>query len=140
MARLSYFWAALSVSTLTALAKAFPQPNLLLPRGGSVTNVTTQTAKNGTASIMTSLLTFSGCNAGQKTDIEQAYIDALNILGTVGGTWGPQYMFLDTQVGVPNPILPWDYFGAKSKFTQPIKDRIISKPLLNHGTNLGSTD
>lgn len=30
---------------------------------------------------------------------------------------------------IPNLIQPWDYFGAKSKYTQDVKDQIISKPL-----------
>ncbi len=30
---------------------------------------------------------------------------------------------------IPNPIPPWDHFGAESKYTQDKKDQITSKPL-----------
>ena len=100
-----------------------------LPPPGPLVNVTAQTPVNGTASIMTGLVSYSGCDDGQKKIIDQAFIDALNIVGTVGGTFGPAYIFTGNPVSDPdnkvNP--PWDYFGSSKRTEQSTKDQIISR-------------
>ena len=104
--------AAAASAALAAHSSQPPQPS-----SGPLVNVTAQTPINGSASIMTSLLSYSGCDDGQKDAINQAYINALNIVGTVGGIWGPAYIFTSNPVGDPDNKInpPWDYFGSPKR-------------------------
>lgn len=104
---------------------AVPQPQATDPAipPGPIVNVTAQTPINGSVSIMTSLIIGddSGCDPDQKIDINQAYIDALNIVGTVGGYNGPGGLYASALVP------PWDYFGPSSKHTRDQKNQIMRK-------------
>lgn len=105
---------------------AIPQPQAPppVPSGlppGPIVNVTAQTPINGTVSIMTSLIIGdkSGCNDDQKKAIQQAYLDALNIVGTVGGYGGAGSLYASS------PVPPFDYFGPYLKHTQDEMSRIM---------------
>ena len=109
---------------VVALPQAVPvtASNATLPPG-PIVNVTSQTPINGSVSIMTSLIIgdSSGCTPDQKTAINQAYLDALNLVGTVGGYNGPGGLYASALVP------PWDYFGAFLRHTDAEKTQIMSK-------------
>lgn len=123
MLLLMHFFPATCLLAVPALALPNPQAVFdALPPPGPIVNVTSTDLINGTVSIMTSLRIGddSGCNDDQKTQINQAYIDALNIVGTVGGHNGPGHLYADTQVP------PWDYFGPFAKTTNDQASQIMS--------------
>lgn len=107
---------------VSALPQAAAAPAAPLPPG-PIVNVTQQTPITGNVSIMTSLIIGdkSGCDPDQKTAINQAYFDALNLVGNVGGYNGPGYLYASTIVP------PWDYFGAFLRHTDTEKSQIMSK-------------
>lgn len=115
----------LAICLLSIRVTAVPQPQATDPAfpPGPIVNVTAQTPINGSVSIMTSLIIGddSGCDPDQKIAIKQAYIDALNILGTVGGYNGPGGLYASALVP------PWDYFGPGSRTTHDLRNQIMCK-------------
>ena len=112
-----------------AAAAASATPSVTLPPPGPIVNVTSSDPINGTASIMTSLLDYAGCSDNQKNAINQAFIDALNIVGTVGGSFGPSYIFTGNPISDPDNLVnpPWDYFGSPSRTDANTKTQIIGE-------------
>ena len=124
MSRPIHTWVAMCFLAIrvSALPQAATAPTAPLPPG-PIVNVTQQTPITGNVSIMTSLIIGdkSGCDPDQKIAINQAYLDALNLVGTVGGYNGPGYLYASTSVP------PWDYFGAFLRHTDAEKSQIMSK-------------
>ena len=119
-----YSWVAMCFLAIrvSALPQAAAASAGILPPG-PIVNVTQQTPITEKVSIMTSLIISdkSGCDSDQIIAINQAYLDALNLVGTVGGYNGPGYLYASTRVP------PYDYFGAFLRHTDAEKSQIMSK-------------
>ena len=130
------YFAALVSNAILALASPYPQAAATsavpLPGPGLLVNVTEATpiSTNGTVGILTSLTGFSGCSAAQQTTLQEAYLDALNIVATVGGAQGAAGSLYANA-----PVRPFDWFGAFRDTTENEMVRIMQNYLRAQAPN-----
>lgn len=82
-------WIVPCLFLYSVLTNALPELASMRPRGSGsppLVNLTTGTPISGNVTIMTSLPYLeNACTDDEKTQVNQAFVDALNIIGTVGG-------------------------------------------------------